>query len=235
VLWAFAANGAWERHEIRTKGTRRSFYPLDTLRLVPTLEPQDSEYPEIPFLFDGFKDEEGGRWGTPVPLKREIVGRLVLLSDSFVPRVDADGTVQAWPGEADDDLFGEMPAARLVPKAALETLVAEMPEPDANEPDRSEDGVLAGYAALRDRRRVPIRSGGIGVDGDEPALLVQLGAADGHRQAALGDDGDVAHGALNGAGRRRRRSWAMIRRRTASAAAKPGGLRERTGLDDAVE
>jgi hypothetical protein len=125
----------------------------DNLRLVPFLEPEDPEYPESAGFVAGFKDEAGNRWGIVVPLQRETFDRLVLLSNSFLPRVASDGMVQAWPEDAEDELFGEMLNAGVLPQVELDALIAETLELDANEPDHGEDGVLADYAVLRNRLR----------------------------------------------------------------------------------
>jgi hypothetical protein len=125
--------------------------PPGTLRLPPFPEPQDPDYPESPLFVAGFKDEEGERWGAVVPLKRELLDRLVLLSNTFQPRIEFDGMVQVWPDDVGDDLFEEMLASGMLPKAALDDLVAETLELHANEADRGEEGVLAEYAVLRDR------------------------------------------------------------------------------------
>lgn len=127
--------------------------PPETLCLTPFLEPQDPDYPESPLFVAGFKNAEGERWGALVPLRREIFDRLVLLSNTFEPRIDIDGMVQVWPDDVGDELFEEMLAAGLLPKAALDDLVAETLELHANEADRGEEGVLAEYAMLRDRLR----------------------------------------------------------------------------------
>jgi hypothetical protein len=121
-----------------------------TMRLVPFLEPENPDYPHQDRFVAGFKDADGERWGV-VPLERRVLKRAVLLSTTFKPHVASDGTVQPWPDDSDDDVFGEMLKLGLLEKIGLDDLIAENLKLDCNEPDHGEDGVLPEYAVLRDR------------------------------------------------------------------------------------
>ncbi len=123
------------------------------LTLTPFLEPEYPDLPDNDLFIAGFKDKDGNRCGTLVPLPREVLENLILTSTSFDPGIDSDGMVRAWPDglAVDDDTFGEMRARGLLPKIPIDELVAETIELDRNEPDEGDDGVLSEYRKMRDR------------------------------------------------------------------------------------
>ncbi|MDR3526616.1 MAG: hypothetical protein P4L57_05005 [Rhizomicrobium sp.] len=125
----------------------------ETLVLTPFLEPEDPTFPDNDRFVAGFKDEDGNRCGTLVPLSRDTLEALILTSTAFEPVMDADGTVQACPDAlvVSDEMYGEMLQGDLLPKVAVDELVANTLELNRNEPDDGEDGVLPVFANMRNR------------------------------------------------------------------------------------
>ena len=67
----------------------------DVLHLVPFFEPEDSDNPDCERFVAGFRNKEGEYWGAVVPLRRDIVERVVLQSNVLEPSIAADGIVRA--------------------------------------------------------------------------------------------------------------------------------------------
>jgi hypothetical protein len=100
----------------------------------------------------GFKDREGTPCGITVPVSRTSIERLVLLTETFEPWLDNDGCIQCRPQEADEETYGEMLKAETVlPRMALNDLVADMIDGHRNEPNDGGDGVLEPFGLLRSR------------------------------------------------------------------------------------
>ena len=121
------------------------------LTLVPYLEAADPDFPEHGDYVAGFKNHQGERLGAAVPVARETIERLVLLTTRFRSWIESDGTVKPYPEETSDEVFGEMLRNECLEGAAIDELVAEMVDLGCNEPSPGEDGVLEDYGMLRDR------------------------------------------------------------------------------------
>jgi hypothetical protein len=122
-------------------------------KLTPFLEPENPDDHVSARYIAGFKNHLGEHWGTVIPLDREHVDRLVLTATRFQPRIEVDGTAQAWPDAevVDDGVFEAMLKGGLLPMVPLDELVAEAIDLNRNEPSQGEDGVLPDFASMRKR------------------------------------------------------------------------------------
>lgn len=122
---------------------------------APTLEPfidVGDDIADGDEFVSGFRDRAGERCGVAVPLPRASLERLILLTETFEPWMDFDGSVQCRPMEADEELYGAMlTAENVLPRVAVDDLVTDMIDGHRNEPSEGEDGVLEPFRKLRSR------------------------------------------------------------------------------------
>jgi len=61
------------------------------LHLVPFFEAEGTEYSDSERFIAGFKDKDGNRWDTVVPLHRDTVEREVLKASVLEVSIEVDG------------------------------------------------------------------------------------------------------------------------------------------------
>ncbi len=128
---------------------------MDALTLTPFLEPEDPDLPDGERFVAGFKDADGNRWGSVVPIEKQLIDHFVLTETPFDPQIDMDGMVCAQPDllAVTDQTLDEMHERGLPRREPIEKLVADMIEVNQNEPNEGEDGVLPDFMTLRRRLR----------------------------------------------------------------------------------
>jgi hypothetical protein len=121
------------------------------LHLVPFFEVEDSDDPDCEQLVAGFTNKDGERWGAIVPLRRDIVERVVLKSNVLEPSITADGIVRAWPADKNPEFYAELAEANALEEISIDELIFQRVDTDSDAPNEGEGGVLAAYSALRVR------------------------------------------------------------------------------------
>jgi hypothetical protein len=123
----------------------------DVLHLVPFFEPEDPDNPDCERFVAGFRNKEGEYWGSVVPLRRDVVERVVLKANVLAPSITADGTVRAWPTDKSPEFYAELVEANALEEVSIDELIFQRVDTDSDAPNEGEGGVLAAYSVLRVR------------------------------------------------------------------------------------
>jgi hypothetical protein len=121
------------------------------LHLVPFFEAEGTEYSDSERFIAGFKDKDGNRWGTVVPLHRDTVEREVLKASVLEVSIEVDGIVRAWPAHKSPEFYAELMEANSLVEIPLDQLILERVDLNIDEPNEGKDGVLPAYITLRER------------------------------------------------------------------------------------